>query len=84
MRSRILFLSLALSAAAANVLAVDASMLNLLMPDAKVVSGIDIERTRNSPFGEYFLKQVTNQQAERKRGDRAHVGVQEDRQDGHR
>ena len=63
MRSRILFLSLALSAAAANVLAVDASMLNLLMPDAKVVSGIDIERTRNSPFGEYFLKQVTTQKS---------------------
>jgi hypothetical protein len=31
--------------------------------DAKVVSGIDIERTRNSPFGEYFLKQVTTQKS---------------------
>jgi len=63
MRFRILLVSFALSAAAANVLAVDASMLNLLMPDAKVVSGVDIERTRNSPFGQYFLKQATAQES---------------------
>ena len=58
MSSRIALFALTVGAAAAtHGMAADASMLNLLMPDAKVVTGVDIERTRNSPFGQYFLKQ---------------------------
>lgn len=44
---------------AAQLAAADPSMVNLLMPDAKMVSGVDVERTRNSPFGQYFIQQMT-------------------------
>jgi hypothetical protein len=37
-------------------------MLDLLMPDAKLVSGVDIERARNSPFGQYFLNQMSSRE----------------------
>lgn len=64
MSSRIaLFAFVAGAVAATPCLAADASMLNLLMPDAKVVTGVDIERTRNSPFGQYFLKQFAGQES---------------------
>ncbi len=63
MRSRFSVIALTLVSASlgGRALAVDGSMLNLLMPDAKFVSGVDVERTRNSPFGQYFLKQMTGQ-----------------------
>jgi hypothetical protein len=57
-RSFIIPLSFSLLAAATRLPAVDSTMLNLLMPDAKMVSGVDVERTRNSPFGQYFLTQM--------------------------
>ena len=60
MHSRLLAVPLALFAASGPaLLAADLSMLNLLMPDAKVVTGVDVERTRNSPFGQYFIRQMT-------------------------
>ena len=60
MHSRLLAVPLALFAASGPaLLAADVSMLNLLMPDAKVVTGVDVERTRNSPFGQYFIRQMT-------------------------
>lgn len=60
MHSRFLAVPLALFAASSPALiAADVSMLNLLMPDAKVVTGVDVERTRNSPFGQYFIQQMT-------------------------
>ncbi len=60
MHSRFLAVPLALFAASSPaLLAADVSMLNLLMPDAKVVTGVDVERTRNSPFGQYFIQQMT-------------------------
>ena len=60
MHSLLLAVPLALFAASGPALfAADVSMLNLLMPDAKVVTGVDVERTRNSPFGQYFIRQMT-------------------------
>jgi hypothetical protein len=47
-------LVMALSASAA----VDPALLNLVMPDAKVVSGIDVEASRSSAFGKYVLSQM--------------------------
>lgn len=38
--------------------AADPAMLNLVMPDAKMVTGVDVERTRTSPFGQYFIQQM--------------------------
>ena len=44
--------------AATPALAVDAALLNLVMPDAKVVAGADVDRVKNSPFGQHLLKQM--------------------------
>ncbi len=66
MHFRRLGVSLALFSAAAGsaaLAAADVSMLNLLMPDAKVVTGVDVERTRNSPFGQYLIQQMTAKDA---------------------
>ncbi len=65
MRARFSILALTLMSASlgGRALAADGSMLNLLMPDAKFVSGVDVERTRNSPFGQYFLKQIAGQES---------------------
>jgi len=43
--------------------AADVSMVNLLAPETKVVSGVDVERTRNSPFGQYFIAQMGGRDA---------------------
>ena len=57
MRLRLLavssFLALATVASAA-----DPQLLKLVMPDAKVVSGIDIDKVRSTPFGMFFLNQL--------------------------
>lgn len=51
-----LFISLLATAAASA--AVDSSLLKLVMPDAKVVSGIQVEASKSSPFGKYVLSQM--------------------------
>ena len=38
--------------------AADPQLLKLVMPDAKVVSGIDIDKVRSTPFGMFFLNQL--------------------------
>jgi hypothetical protein len=38
--------------------AADAQLLKLVMPDAKVVSGIDFDRVKSTPFGQFALSQV--------------------------
>ncbi|HLJ13740.1 MAG TPA: hypothetical protein VKV15_04535 [Bryobacteraceae bacterium] len=44
--------------AAAAYGAVDSSLLNLVMPDAKIVSGVHVDRSKTSPFGRYVLSQM--------------------------
>lgn len=63
MRSRFLFVRLltVTALAAAGLQAADLSMVSLLTADAKVVTGIDLDRSRNSPFGQFFLNQMTTQ-----------------------
>jgi hypothetical protein len=39
--------------------AADADMLKLVMPDAKVIAGVNVVQARNSPFGQYLLSQTT-------------------------
>ncbi|MGH9667161.1 MAG: hypothetical protein ACRD9L_22280, partial [Bryobacteraceae bacterium] len=48
----------ALLATAASCAAVDASLLDLVMPDAKVVSGIHVDQTKATPFGRYVLSRM--------------------------
>jgi hypothetical protein len=38
--------------------AVDPALLNLMMPDATVVSGMQVEASRTSPFGKFVLAQM--------------------------
>ncbi len=39
-------------------LAVDPAMMNLVSPESKVVTGMDIDRMKNSPFGQYLMSQM--------------------------
>jgi hypothetical protein len=57
MKSRfvVVFSLFALAGAAS---AADSQLLKLVMPDAKVVSGIDFDRVKATPFGQFFLTQL--------------------------
>ena len=43
----------------ASALAVDSQLLNLVMPDAQVMAGINVVNAEISPFGQYILAKVT-------------------------
>src|SRR5450755_1423968 len=45
----------AFTALPAVCLAADSSLLSLMMPDAKVIAGVQVDSTKNSPFGRYLL-----------------------------
>ena len=51
------FASLLLSAAA--FAAVDSALLNLVPPDATIISGIQVDQSRTSKFGQYVLSQMS-------------------------
>src|SRR5579864_6687532 len=55
LKLRYVVLALALQAAA---LAADPGLLRLVMPDAKVVAGIQVDQTKNSLFGQYVLSHM--------------------------
>src|SRR5258708_1364807 len=38
--------------------AADPQLLNLLMPDAKVVAGVNVEQAKGTQFGQFILNQV--------------------------
>jgi len=41
--------------------AADPRLLNLVMPDAKILAGVNVAQARTSPFGQYILSQIQNQ-----------------------
>src|SRR4051812_24965710 len=43
--------------------AADPQLLNLVMPDAKVLAGVNVDQAKTSPFGQYVLSQMQAQQA---------------------
>jgi len=47
--------------------AVDTQLLNLVMPDAKVLGGVNVEQAKASPFGQYVLQQVQTQDQDLKK-----------------
>lgn len=49
-----------LLAAAMPAWAVDTQLLNLVMPDAAVLAGVNVDQARTSAFGQYVLNQVQN------------------------
>src|SRR5713226_10217729 len=40
--------------------AADQQLVGMLMPDAKVIAGVNVEQARNSPFGQFLLSHVQN------------------------
>jgi hypothetical protein len=48
-------------------LAVDPTMMNLVLPDAQVITGVDVDRAKNSPFGHYLIAQMKLHEAEAQR-----------------
>src|SRR5712691_10092239 len=49
---------LLLLAAATAMAAVDPGLLGLVMPEAKILSGIQVDQSEASPFGQYVLSQM--------------------------
>jgi len=47
--------------------AVDTGLLNLVMPDAKVLAGVNVEQAKNSPFGQYVLSQAQTENTDLKK-----------------
>jgi len=46
-----------LGAMATVASAADSQLLKLVMPDARVVSGVDVDHIKTTPFGQFFLSQ---------------------------
>ena len=46
------------SPSATAAAAVDPALLKLVMPDAKILSGIQVDQSAASPFGQYVLSQM--------------------------
>jgi len=44
--------------------AADPQLLNLVMPDAKVLAGVNVEQAKTTPFGQYVLSQMQSQNQE--------------------
>lgn len=44
--------------------AADPQLLSLVMPDAKVLAGVNVDQAKTTPFGQYVLSQVQTQDAE--------------------
>jgi hypothetical protein len=53
-----------MAAMAAPLPAVTPAMLDLVMPDAKVIVGADVDRVKNSPFGQFLLSQIQEDERE--------------------
>ncbi len=47
--------------AATAAFAVDPAMLDLVMPEAKVVAGMNVDAAKASPFGQYLLGRIQNE-----------------------
>ncbi|HLK66167.1 MAG TPA: hypothetical protein VKU19_22185 [Bryobacteraceae bacterium] len=47
--------------------AADPQLLNLVMPDAKVLVGVNVDQAKTSPFGQYVLSQMQTQDQEMKK-----------------
>ena len=63
MNARILTTTALLTAFSGSlpVSAADQQLVNLLMPDAKVVAGVNADQAKASPFGQYILQQMQTQ-----------------------
>ena len=60
MNARLLTAATLAAAFAGKLPAVDQSLLNLVMPDAKIVAGVNVLSAENSPFGKYVISQFAS------------------------
>lgn len=58
MKARILISSMIVTTFAGVLPAVDQQLLNLVMPDAKILAGVNVASAKSSPFGQYVLAQI--------------------------
>jgi hypothetical protein len=59
MKARIFATAAVLSAFSTSLPAVDSQLLGLVMPDAKVLAGVNVAQAKGSPFGQYVLSQIS-------------------------
>jgi len=57
-------LAVLLSAAASAMAGVDPALLNLVMPDAQALMGVEVQQAQKSPFGQYMLSQAQSSNAD--------------------
>jgi hypothetical protein len=60
MRNGILVAGSMMAAMAGSLAAAEQQLLNLVMPDVKVISDINVAQTNLTPFGQYALSQLAN------------------------
>jgi hypothetical protein len=58
MKRTAIFLAPLLAVAAAPLPAADPQLLNMVMPDAQVMAGVNVEQARTTPFGQWVLGQM--------------------------
>lgn len=64
MKAQIVTTATLFAAFAAALPAADPQLLNLVMPDAKVLAGVNVEQAKGTPFGQYVLTQMQAQDQE--------------------
>jgi hypothetical protein len=58
MKLQAVYLAIALTLFSGLLPAADQQLVNLLMPDAKVVAGVNVDQAKNSPFGQFMLSRI--------------------------
>ena len=58
MKARIFAIASVLTVFSGVLPAVDSQLLNLVMPDAKMIGGVNVASAKASPFGQYVLAQI--------------------------
>jgi hypothetical protein len=64
MKARILIIAVLVTGFAGVLPAVDQTLLGMVMPDAKVLAGVNVVSAVNSPFGQYILAQMAPKEQE--------------------
>jgi hypothetical protein len=61
MKSWIISAAIVTAPAAGLLQGADPQLLNLVMPDVKIIAGINVDQAKTSPFGEYVIEQLQAQ-----------------------
>src|SRR5690242_12719023 len=64
MKPRCLIVAVLLICFAATLPAVDKQLVGLMMPDAKILAGVNATQILTSPYGQYLVRQVPTGEAD--------------------